>query len=320
MDVTSNERLYHVEARRFAAYLFYVKGLQHSTITNYVQGVSTSFNLAGLTEFRIWNAPLKQVLSGIKRNNARETPLSMRHKLPFTRALVIIAHEVVLLKGCTFVLQGIHAALCLGLMFLLRKSEFLTDASGRGKMVDGLDVTLLASNVFFWFGDVAIPATATKFPAGQPDMMSIYLLRHKGDPYGKGATRFFMADRGCNTCMVSLLFAYVKAAHLRPHDHLFTSVHGMVTPIMVSNTIKRTATVAGLQQDRCTTHSLRVGGLVSLLAADVPIQHCVMAGRWASDRSLLAYARATMAQYKMIGAALNDPSLVTAVHIKRLYA
>ena len=68
-------------------------------------------------------------------------------------------------------------------------------------------------------------------------------------------------------------------------------------------------------------HSLRVGGLVSLFAANVPDHHLKqLAGRWSDPRSFITYARATIQQYTLIAKSLNDHTLVTADHVTKFYA
>ena len=88
---------------------------------------------------------------------------------------------------------------------------------------------------------------------------------------------------------------------------------------MVSEMIKFTAVTSGLPGNRFSPHSLRVGGLVTLFAADVPDSLKQLAGRWASPQSFVVYARATLQQFGNIASALNDASLVTAEHVKMFY-
>ena len=75
----------------------------------------------------------------------------------------------------------------------------------------------------------------------------------------------------------------------------------------------------GLPSTRFSPHSLRVGGLVTLFAADVPDNLKQLAGRWASAKSFVTYARATFQQFGTIARSLNDSSLVTVQHVKMFY-
>ena len=128
--------------------------------------------------------------------------------------------------------------------------------------------------------------------------------------YGKGAPRFFPSDPSCPTCLVKIVHAYILEADLSSGQHLFAGPKFVVTVDILSATLKATATFIGLPADRVSIHSIRVGGLVSLFAADVPDSLKQLAGRWASQRSFVAYARATMQQFTTIASALNDANLV----------
>jgi hypothetical protein len=59
-----------------------------------------------------------------------------------------------------------------------------------------------------------------------------------------------------------------------------------------------------------------VGGLVMMIAAGVSDNLKQFAGRWASDRSFIPYARATMEQFKEIASVLNDENLVQPEHLR----
>jgi hypothetical protein len=83
--------------------------------------------------------------------------------------------------------------------------------------------------------------------------------------------------------------------------------------------MKHTATAAGVDSTKVSHHSLRVAGLVTLFAADVPDTLKQLAGRWADTRNFVTYCRATMQQFNQIGQALNNPYLVTIHHIKLFY-
>ena len=76
----------------------------------------------------------------------------------------------------------------------------------------------------------------------------------------------------------------------------------------------------GLPADLVSLHSIRIGGLVALMAAGISDELKALAGRWKGGaKSFLVYARGTLEQYKQITRALNDTSLVTAETVKLLY-
>jgi hypothetical protein len=183
----------------------------------------------------------------------------------------------------------------MGFMFLFRKSEYLTGPNKTPKLVNGQVHTLIASDTNFWFGNTSFPAHSSSFPHQLPDMMSMYLPLSKGDPLGKGATRFFPSDVANPSCLVRIVFHYVRQANLKHSDCLFAGPRFTVTTSdMVTSLIKHMALGSGLDCSRFSPHSLRVGGLVSLFAANVPDHLKQLAGRWSDPRSFITYARATI--------------------------
>ena len=304
---------------QFAVWMFYYRGLSFQTIKTYIAGVSFILFVNHLIPATLWHPHLNRIVKGIERECAMESPIYRHTKLPFTRNMAAIALEHILDNGSIFELRAIYAAICLALMFLFRRSEFLTDARGQGKVVDGKTVTLLSDDVFLWYGDVAYPAHSKRIPLAPPEFLSMFLPRSKGDPMGKGATRFFPANPNCSTCLVKIVHAYLLEANLSPGQHLFAGPKFVVSIDIFSQTLKATATYIGLPANRVSIHSVRVGGLVALFAANVPDDAKMLAGRWASNLSFIAYARATMQQYTWIASALNDVNLVTADHVRKFY-
>ena len=147
----------------------------------------------------------------------------------------------------------------------------------------------------------------------------LFIYLYKGDPFGKGATRFFPSDPGNPHCVVRILFDYVVQAKLQPPQCLFAGTRFVVSYRLLSSLVKYIVRAQGLPESRYSAHSLRIGGLVTLFAADVPDNLKQLAGRWSSSKSFITYARATLQQYAHIASTLNDHSLVTADHIRILY-
>jgi len=267
----------------FAAYSFFFRGLQPSTIRSYIQGVDHHLKMANLIPRTLWHPTLNQVLLGIDRETSFESALINKSKLPFSLPLILFARSKVLMNTVTFELYAIFAALCFGFMFLFRKSEFLTDKRGRGKMERGIKSTVMSDHVLLYWGDVCYPSTSRFLPPTPPDYISSFLPRSKGDPLGKGATRFFPRQKNSSFCLVTVIYIYVKHAGLRPGDYFFAGPRFIVHSTLVSNTMKAAAFAAGLSPARTGLHSLRVGGLVSLFAAGAPAHLMTLAGRWASE-------------------------------------
>ena len=175
----------------FAAYLFFFRGLQPATIRSYVQGTDHHLRMLNIIPGSVYHPALNQTLRGIDRQTSFETALINRAKLPFSLPLILLARSKILFGATIFELHAIFASLCFGFMFLLRKSEYLPNKSGKGKRVNGINYTLLSDNVYLWWDGTPYLSTASFLPSTPPDYISIFLERSKGDPFGKGATRFF---------------------------------------------------------------------------------------------------------------------------------
>jgi hypothetical protein len=131
----------------FAAYLFFFRGLQPATIRSYVQGTDHHLRMLNIIPGSVYHPALNQTLRGIDRQTSFETALINRAKLPFSLPLILLARSKILFGATIFELHAIFASLCFGFMFLLRKSEYLPNKSGKGKRVNGINYTLLSDNV-----------------------------------------------------------------------------------------------------------------------------------------------------------------------------
>ena len=190
----------------YVSYLFVIEGLRLSTINTYLAGLQHFLITHDILQSTIWSKPLHQLLKGFQYQESVERPMSIRHKLPLTLSIIFNGYNQVISNPTSpfwrsqslslwstspFVKHSFLAALCFGFMFLLRKSEFLTNSDRIPKITQSRVATIIASNTHFWFGETPCPAHGPFPPTGYPDMMSIYLPISKGDPFGKGATRFF---------------------------------------------------------------------------------------------------------------------------------
>ena len=319
----------------YSAYLFIIENLAVKTIRTYIAALQYFLFSNDFITTSVWSPRLNQSIKAYVLKESKERPLSKRFKLPFTLSMIFWCfHKVIksnshyfwsvsslsIYKNNTFVHDALLASLCMGFMFLFRKREYLTDIDKRPKISNGQVRTLIASDTNFWFEDIPYPANSKSFPPGLPTMISMYLPLSKGDPLGKGATRFFPSEPSNPACLVHIVYHYVKQARLSPNDCVFAGPRFTVTSDMLCSLIKFTAEGSLLDSTRFSPHSLRVGGLVSLFAADVPDHLKQLAGRWSDPRSFITYARATIQQYTLIAKSLNDHTLVTADHVTKFYA
>jgi hypothetical protein len=307
---------------QFAVYLFTFEHLKTVTITNYFAGMQNQLVTIDAPQ-TVWSPALHQTMKGMKRDESNYSPIAKRMKLPFVRQMILHANNLYFKKfRLTAPVHGaaLHAAMCLGLMFLFRKSEYLTNKNGLRKNVNGHPVTLIANDVQLWYGNKFYPASAGhKLPKLPPDMISMFLGYSKADQFGKGANRFFPAEPNNKDCMCKVVHHYCRIADLQPQQPIFAGPHTIITGEMISAYMKKTAIDLGVDHKKVSHHSLRIAGLVTLFAADVPDSLKQLAGRWADPKSFVIYARATMQQFTNIATALNNPQLVTVQHIKQFY-
>jgi hypothetical protein len=306
--------------RTFTVYCYFGAKLRLSTITTYLAGVQHYLKMAD-ANVTVWSAALHDQMRGHERDEEVYFPGRKRVKIPFTRFMIVQAWLLHLsLFADKLKALAVYAALCLGFIFLFRKSEFLTGANRQLKFAAGKVATLTAAHLQFHYGDRVYDASrGLEIPAECPEFMSMYLEHSKGDQFGKGAARFAPSEPSNPHCAVRVVHAYCRAVRLGPKDAVFAGPDICVSSTMLANIMKATATSLGLPAHLVSMHSLRIGGLVALTAAGIPDHLKQLAGRWATAESFTVYARATMQQYGQIMRALNDVSLVTARDVKLLY-
>ena len=307
---------------QFVAYLFIMQKMQTTSITNYLAGVQNHLATNDVP-LKVWSPAVHQSLKGHRRDEAVYLPQNKKMKFPFTNSMILQTRTKTLAKLIQtnpFLANAIDAAMCMGLMFLFRKSEYLTKKDGKPKYINKHVATLQAKNVQVWYGTTGYPAHLSfQLPSHPPDMISMFLPFSKNDHFGKGATRYFPAEPNNPNCMVKRTHRYLRAATLRPDDPIFAGPRATISAELVAKVMKDTARKLGIDETKIAMHSLRIGGLVTLYAADVPDSLKQLAGRWQSPTSFIVYARATMQQFGQIAKALNNPDLVTETHIKLFY-
>lgn len=307
---------------QYIAYIFVICKLQTSTITTYLAGVQNHLATNDIP-LKVWAPAVHQTIKGHRRDEAEYLPQHKKLKYPFTNSMILRAKYRTLAdlqRTNPFQATAIDAAMCMGLMFLFRKSEYLTPPNGRPKLINNAIATLIAKNVKLWYGETGLTADmGSRLPRQPPDMISMYLPFSKNDHFGKGATRYFPAEHSNNHCMVKRTYQYIRQAQLQPNSPIFAGPRTIISSDLVARVMKDTARGLGIDSTKIAMHSLRIGGLVTLFAADVPDSLKQLAGRWQSPTSFVVYARATMQQFGQISKALNNSKLVTAGHIKMFY-
>jgi Phage integrase family len=242
---------------------------------------------------------VKMTHRGFQRLYRLVHPLAASIKLAFTAASAMRAHALLLsgaisLGGSATLSSSlrelavfrIFAALLFGIMFLLRKSEFLFKA---GKPFP----PTRASLSFFDAGHILIPDNLVGVT---PATWLVFgVAQSKADQDGNGRVSTHRRQPG-GSCIVAVMEQFFRRGHLlgaRPSDSLF-AVPGLPTlsSHVLSRVMKATVTAMGLPADRVSTHSLRYGGATMLAAGGYPEYIIAMYGGWAEgSTSLRRYTR-----------------------------
>ena len=111
----------------YVTYLFVFETLHISTVTTYLAGLQHRLAISDVPR-SVWSQALHQTIRGFTRDEVSLFPHRRHIKIPFTRSMIKTAYEQILLKineAQSIITLSNHAALCMGLMFLFRKSEYL---------------------------------------------------------------------------------------------------------------------------------------------------------------------------------------------------
>ena len=274
----------------------------------YIPGVVNLFTLNRLPSAAILHAAasdglVAMIYNGFERLYRLVNPKAASIKLAFTASSAVRSHA--LLRSSTIVIGGseslsaslralaifrIFASLLFGIMFLLRKSEFLFK---EGKPFPPTRDTLF----FLDEHHEVIPIDRVGItPAA---WMVFGVAQGKADQSGNGRVCSHQRQPG-GSCIVAVMEEFFRRSHLlgaMPSDSLF-SVPGLpcLTSTVLSRVMKETVTAMGLPAARVSTHSLRCRGATMLAAGGYPEYIIAMYGGWAEgSASLRRYTRPTMA-------------------------
>jgi len=202
----------------------------------------------------------------------------------------------------------VYAALLFGIMFLLRKSEFL--------FKEGKPFPPTRGSLFFLDEDRSvIPIDGVGVT--RASWMIFGVAQSKSDQSANGRVSSHQRQPG-DACIVAVMEKFFRHSHLlgaKPGDSLF-SIPGL--PVLTSNVLSRvmkeTVTAMGLPAARVSTHSLRYSGATMLAAGGYPEYIIAMYGGWAEgSTSLRRYTKPTMATVgdvsrHMLTLQLGDPA------------
>jgi hypothetical protein len=170
---------------------------------------------------------------------------------------------------------------------------------------------------------VLLPASATPGAAPCP-AVAIRIARSKSDRTNTGQDVFFETASNPSICAASWLRAYLSATAASPAHGvdapLFIKSNGrFVTAADISAALKLHAGACGLDVQRISSHSLRIGGIYYLFSMGVPEIVVSARARWAPSSCQamsLLYARMCNKRLKLVAEALastdGDPVILRA--------
>ena len=184
----------------------------------------------------------------------------------------------------------VYAALLFGIMFLLRKSEFLFKT--------GKPFPPTRDSLFFLDADQSV-IPIDRVGITPATWMLFDVTQSKTDQSANGRVGTHQRQPG-GQCILAVSEEFFRRSHLlgaKPGDSLF-NVPGL--PVLSSNVLTRvmkaTVTAMGLPAAKVSTHSLRYGGAAMLAAGGYPEYIIAMYGGWAEGfSSPRRYTRPTMA-------------------------
>ena len=273
----------------------------------YIPGVINLFTLNRLPSASILreaaaDSLVAMIYSGFDRLYRLVNPKAASIKLAFTASSAVRSHSL-LLSGAikiagsdslsapfrALAFSRIFAALLFGIMFLLRKSEFL--------LKDGKPFPPSRDTIFFLDANrLVIPIDLVGVtPAA---WLVFGVAQSKSDQSANGRVSMHQRQPG-DSCIVAVMENFFRRSHLlgaKPSDSLF-SVPGL--PVLTSNVLSRvmkeTVTAMGLPAAKVSTHSLRYGGATMLAAGGYPEYIIAMYGGWApGSTSLRRYTRPSL--------------------------
>jgi hypothetical protein len=185
---------------------------------------------------------------------------------------------------------------------------------------------MLGSDVMFEFNGVPDLILASDPLLGSYALQNLVGVvitnsRAKSDALGEGNRFHFprqLVSGDVAFDFVEILFKWALRARVSSGDWFLSYRQTFrLSGEVLNQSLKKVASRLGLNVDKYSSHSLRIGGASVLAAAGVPDYVIMKMGRWKS-LAFLMYIRAASSMFRSAMLALSNPHLLTCQHIKRL--
>ena len=240
-------------------------------------------------------------------------------RLPVSADMIIGHHRAVKL-GVTYTLVdlAVYTAEVLAYTTLARVSEYLHTGARSAH-------TLLSDDIMFELTDGAIrPAyDIASYNFDKVVGCLVNIRSAKNDATGRGHRYYFEKSApGDNSlyCIVWTLWRYSQLARPAARRSFFyiPEIHWTLKPAYLNQRLKAMARMYGLEENRVSSHSLRIGGATALAAAGLHEYEIKQMGGWKSD-VFLEYARNTTEMFARARTALARKNSAALQNTKRLH-
>lgn len=240
----------------FIVYL-HQRGLQYSTITNYVAGIATLHNQNDYPSPDLNNFVIRDALAGVKRQKfkrpRKRIPITIQHLTDLYQKLSVVPR---------FLRATFWSAYLTAFFSLFRSANLFCNGGNHYLRRRGLTFT----NTGF---------TLTVFP--------LKSNRFKGTLFTVPVYR----SRSSHLCPVKAMQRMLSKISVSPEDPLFSYRKNgclyYLSPGLFNKTLKQVGESAGISSDCLSTHSFRRGGATFAASAGVTTEQLKSQGNWRSD-------------------------------------
>ena len=274
---------------RFVAHLA-DGNLKHQTIKLYLSANRFGQIVAGHGDPFISSMPiLEYLLRGIKYNQAKQCPESRRIKMPVTPK-ILLQMRAVLAKSAREPDNIMLWAACAMCFFgFLRSGEISTPSSSK-----------YDSTVHLMVEDVQVDSRE------HPSVVRVQIKASKTDPFRKGVL-LYLGRTDNLLCPVAAITAYLASRGSEPGPFFRFEKGGYLTRESFVKRVRAVMLEAGLEAQRYSGHSFRVGAATTAAARGVEDSLIKTLGRWNSSAYLL-YIRVPQERLAAVSAVLSQTS------------
>jgi hypothetical protein len=296
--------------KNFALYLHHTRHIKAETINEYTTHVLTDAREHGLPFFNVRSPVFGFLMRSWTKIDHLGLPDAHRDTIPcaasvFLRLIRFITNKFKNLDLASLYTASVSLAYALG----LRPSHYTSDGSH----------TILGNAIFAVFDvdeQVQYPATDNSvYPPSDPIALLVFQKSSKNAKGGyKAPFIIARAPRIAPFCLVSLIFSHLRRFPPRPQGPAISGPHGALSSTALNNLLKEFATTVGLDPNRFSATSLRVGHTVQTDTLS-DFEQMRDTGHF-SKSGKIPYLRASLQQAQKTAKLLSDTEYHTLPMVK----